>query len=66
MEVTTRAWKRRNWRGSGIRLEYKNYDGYPEYEQIASPFVPDVSIVDLSLMKGTSAPEYIWGELRQR
>ena len=32
---------------AGIRLMFKNYQGYPEYPQLARPFDPALSIVDL-------------------
>lgn len=53
-----------NWHDNHIELAYKNYDGYPDYPQIAEPFVPDVSIIDLLFMTGEAAPDYIWGKLR--
>jgi hypothetical protein len=54
------------WQRAGIELAYKDYSGYPEYEQISAPFEPGVSIVDLLFTAGSRAPDYIWGELRQR
>lgn len=56
----------RAWEAQGIQLDFKDYGGYPQYEQIAEPFDPQVSILDLLFMTGPSAPEYIWGELRER
>jgi hypothetical protein len=44
---------------AGISLEYMSYD-YPEYPQLYPPFDPFVSIVDLLLMTGPQAPDYIW------
>ena len=32
---------------AGISLRFKNYAGYPEYRQLATPFEPAVSIIDL-------------------
>jgi hypothetical protein len=32
---------------AGIRLLFKSYSGYPEYPQLAQPFEPGVSIIDL-------------------
>ncbi len=45
----------------GIDLVWKDYAGYPEYDQVHPPFEHSVSIVDLLLHTGTRAPEYIWG-----
>ncbi len=46
---------------AGIRLEYFDYRGYPEYEQLHPPFRHDVSVVDLLLMCGPEAGRFIWG-----
>ena len=46
--------------GVGVTLEYMRYE-YPEYEQLHPPYDGFVSILDLLLMKGESAGEYIWG-----
>jgi len=43
---------------AGIGLEYMEYN-YPEYPQLYPPFDPYVSILDLLLMTGTEAPNYI-------
>ena len=32
---------------NNIKLTYKNYDGYPEYEQLRKPFENYVSVIDL-------------------
>jgi hypothetical protein len=45
----------------GITLSYKNYEGYPAYEQFFLPFRHDVSILDLLFHLGNDAPYYIWG-----
>lgn len=45
---------------AGITIEYMRYD-YPPYPQLAEPFDPQVSILDLLLMVGPDAPRYIWG-----
>jgi hypothetical protein len=45
---------------AGVTLEYMTYD-YPEYPQVATPFDPHVSILDLLFMTGPEAPKYIWG-----
>ena len=49
---------------AGIDLVWKDYGGYPDYEQIAEPFDPAVSILDLLFMVGPDAPDYIWGKYR--
>jgi hypothetical protein len=46
---------------AGIELQYKDYSGYPEYQQLYPPFEPGVSILDLLFNCGPSAPDYIWG-----
>jgi hypothetical protein len=45
----------------GIELEYMDYAVYPEYDQLYPPFDHAVSIIDLILMCGPTAPYYIWG-----
>lgn len=54
------------WAAAGIDLRYKDYGGYAEYAQIAPPFEPAVSVVDLLFMQGAAAPDYIWGAHRRR
>lgn len=44
----------------GIQLEYKDYNGYPEYPQPYPPFEHAVSILDLIFATGPDAPSYIW------
>ncbi|BCJ87825.1 WbqC family protein [Effusibacillus dendaii] len=46
---------------SNIQLVYKDYSGYPEYEQFFPPFDHYVSIFDLLFHTGPDAPYYIWG-----
>lgn len=43
-----------------IGLEYMVYD-YPAYDQLYPPYDPQVSVIDLLVMKGPAAPDYIWG-----
>jgi hypothetical protein len=43
---------------AGISLEYMEYN-YPEYPQLYPPFEPQVSILDLLLMTGPDALQYI-------
>lgn len=45
----------------GIKLEYINYEKYPEYPQLCPPFNHYVSVIDLLFMMGTDASSYIWG-----
>ncbi|MFN3809357.1 MAG: WbqC family protein [Roseateles asaccharophilus] len=46
---------------AGIQLVWKDYSGYPMYEQPYPPFEHGVSILDLLFCVGPSAPQYIWG-----
>jgi WbqC-like protein family len=46
---------------AGIRLQYKDYGGYPAYKQPWGPFDPFVSVLDLIFCCGEKAPYYIWG-----
>lgn len=45
---------------AGVTVEYMVYE-YPEYEQLHPPYDPQVSILDLLLMKGPDAGRHIWG-----
>lgn len=45
----------------GLELIWKDYGGYPEYEQLYPPFEHRVSIIDLLVHTGPEAPQYIWG-----
>jgi hypothetical protein len=45
----------------GIKLTWKDYQGYPEYPQRFPPFEHAVSILDLIFNVGPDAPYYIWG-----
>lgn len=45
----------------GIKLTWKDYNGYPEYPQLFPPFEHGVSILDLLFNVGPDAPWYIWG-----
>jgi len=45
--------------GAGIQLEYADYAGYPEYEQIHPPFEHAVTILDLIFHVGSDAPRYM-------
>jgi len=46
---------------AGIELVYKDYLGYPEYEQVHPPFDHHVSVLDLLFHTGADAVDYIWG-----
>jgi hypothetical protein len=46
---------------AGIKLEYKDYSGYPEYPQFHPPFEHYVTILDLLFHTGPDASYYIWG-----
>lgn len=45
----------------GIELQYKDYSGYPEYQQLFPPFEHAVTILDVLFNCGPNAPFYIWG-----
>jgi hypothetical protein len=51
---------------AAIDLEYIDYAGYPEYAQLYPPFDHAVSIIDLMLNCGPSAPHYVWGWRKTR
>lgn len=44
---------------SGVSLQFMDYSGYPEYEQLYPPFEHSVSVVDLVFMTGPRAREYM-------
>jgi hypothetical protein len=44
-----------------IEIVWKDYSGYPEYDQPHPPFAHDVTILDLLFCLGPDAPRYIWG-----
>ncbi|MDH4073891.1 MAG: WbqC family protein [Gammaproteobacteria bacterium] len=46
---------------AGIDLQFKDYEGYPEYPQKFPPFVHGVTVLDLLFNVGPDAPWYIWG-----
>ncbi len=47
------------FREQGVDVEFFNYQGYPEYEQLHPPFVHEVSVIDLILNTGEDAPKYL-------
>jgi hypothetical protein len=44
---------------AGITVEWMDYSGYREYRQRASPFLHQVSALDLILNEGSRAPEFL-------
>lgn len=46
---------------AGIKLEYMDYVGYPEYGQLFPPFEHGVSIIDLIFNTGERASEFMKG-----
>ena len=44
---------------AGIELDYMDYSGYPEYDQLYGDFTGTVSILDLLFMTGKDAPSYM-------
>lgn len=49
------------FRKAGIKLEYMDYGGYPEYTQLFPPFEHGVSIIDLIFNTGKSGPQFMKG-----
>lgn len=49
------------FRQEGIKLIWKDYQGYPEYSQRFPPFEHAVSVLDLLFNVGPDAPYFIWG-----
>jgi len=43
----------------GIKLEWMNYEGYPEYHQLYPPFEHRVSIIDLIFNEGPNMQNYM-------
>jgi hypothetical protein len=46
---------------AGIEPIWKDYSGYPQYEQLHPPFSHRVTILDLLFHTGPAAPWHIWG-----
>jgi len=44
---------------AGIKLEYVDYDGYPEYPQMYGEFEHGVSVLDLIFNTGPNAPQFM-------
>jgi len=47
------------FRNEGITIEYMDYSGYPEYNQLYPPFVHEVSIMDLIFSEGPDATKFM-------
>jgi len=50
-----------NFINNGIELVYKDYSGYPKYQQLWGDFSHYVSIIDVIFNCGKDVPFYIWG-----
>jgi hypothetical protein len=46
---------------AGVHAIWKDYSGYPVYEQLHPPFSHRVTILDLLFHTGPAAPWHIWG-----
>lgn len=44
---------------AGIEIVWADYGGYPDYPQQSAPFNPYVSVLDLLMAVGDSAPDYL-------
>lgn len=44
---------------AGIRLDWMDYSGYPEYQQLAQPFTHGVTILDLIFNEGPDATKFM-------
>jgi hypothetical protein len=53
----------RKLEAKGITVEWMTYE-YPEYPQLYPPFDPQLSVLDLLLMTGPAAGQYIWKDGR--
>ena len=49
------------FRDAGIEVIWKDYSGYPEYQQLHGSFSHGVSILDLLFHTGPQAAWHIWG-----
>ena len=43
----------------GINIEWLNYNGYKEYDQLYPPFVHSVSIIDLIFNCGPNSKQFM-------
>ena len=48
-----------NFQSAGIKLEWMDYNGYPQYNQLFPPFSHNVSIIDLIFNEGPHATAYM-------
>ena len=48
-----------NFRAANIELNYIDYSGYPEYEQLYPPFEHGVSVIDLIMNQGPDSSSYL-------
>jgi hypothetical protein len=48
-----------DFEAEGIAVEWMDYEGYREYDQLHPPFVHGVSILDLLFHTGKDAPLYL-------
>lgn len=48
-----------NFESKGIQLRFADYSAYKEYEQLHTPFIHEVSVIDLIANTGLAAPTYI-------
>ena len=44
---------------AGVKINYFDYAGYPEYQQLYSPFDHGVSILDLIFCEGKNASNFL-------
>ncbi len=44
---------------NGIAVEWFEYSGYPPYEQLHTPFIHEVSVIDLLLNMGPESRRYL-------
>ncbi len=54
------------FKDAGIALEYKDYSGYPEYNQLYPPFDHYVTVLDVIFNCGPEAAYHIWGWREQK
>ena len=47
------------FQAAGIALDYIDYSGYPEYQQLYAPFEHGVSILDLIVNTGPAATTFM-------
>jgi hypothetical protein len=47
------------WRRNGVAVQYKSYQGYPEYAQLNGEFEHGVTILDLLFCTGPQARRFL-------